>query len=712
MASDASLPHSNNVVALSARKAPKRVLSGTLADLAKVAQETLGPALTATFQATDDDLFKRSETDHELFDGLRELRLRQPAITGQFHEHLEQAMLQSMETSSLPLPPAEEPKTMVLSLVEENELEETLAVDRITAVAEQVHAGVLRDCHRRFAVLAGGKPLETVALPFGPSAVAHAFQRSVDGAVELTLPLKIVLYKYFERHVVPALGRTFERANQTMASAGILPSLAAPSPSVLTSSAASSALEPDRAMVAAQEQDQGDGGQGGRSWADLKAWVTDRSSALGALPVYETRPSLSQASPHELNQALAAFREIQGVLGGLSATVSPAEVKSRLADHLNARTEVPKSLGLHEGTIDAVGAVFEQVLKDSSLPPLMRALLSRLQLPFIKVAVLEPDLFAQPSHPARQLLDMLGEMAKGWSEHTDKGKVVLQRVELAVEAVNQEFVEDPQVFSHQLARLKVLLEQDQTQHKQAERRSQEVAKQREQLESAQTLVTRALVERTAGKPLPEWIRPLLLRDWASHMVLVVRKEGEQGASFRKALFWVEQIVGASSLENDGSRRALAIVVPTLVQQLKEGLEAVGIGTSALEQTAERLRHYLEVSAGMRGPESSVVPLSLVTLPSAVPSEVPEEKWLDLVRSLKVNDWVEFADPYQRVSRGKVAWVGGFTGKVLFVTISGARLSEQTPEQMAWQFQKGTARVLENKPLFERSIEKIMEQSNS
>ncbi|HEX8955867.1 MAG TPA: DUF1631 family protein, partial [Burkholderiaceae bacterium] len=52
--------------------------------------------------------------------------------------------------------------------------------------------------------------------------------------------------------------------------------------------------------------------------------------------------------------------------------------------------------------IDVVGMLFELILADKSIPPELRRQIGRLQVPFLKAALMTPDMLRQADHPARQ----------------------------------------------------------------------------------------------------------------------------------------------------------------------------------------------------------------------------------------------------------------------------------------------------------------------
>ncbi|MEG3012810.1 MAG: DUF1631 family protein, partial [Pseudomonas sp.] len=56
---------------------------------------------------------------------------------------------------------------------------------------------------------------------------------------------------------------------------------------------------------------------------------------------------------------------------------------------------------------------------DRTLPDSLKALIARLQIPMLKVAVLDKSFFSRGSHPARRLLNEIGTAALGWGKRDD-----------------------------------------------------------------------------------------------------------------------------------------------------------------------------------------------------------------------------------------------------------------------------------------------------
>src|SRR5213075_738050 len=62
-------------------------------------------------------------------------------------------------------------------------------------------------------------------------------------------------------------------------------------------------------------------------------------------------------------------------------------------------------------TIDIVAMLFDYIFDDRHIPASVKAVLGRLQIPVLKVALLDKAFFSSKAHPARRLLDRLSEAA-------------------------------------------------------------------------------------------------------------------------------------------------------------------------------------------------------------------------------------------------------------------------------------------------------------
>src|SRR5690606_22425421 len=132
--------------------------------------------------------------------------------------------------------------------------------------------------------------------------------------------------------------------------------------------------------------------------------------------------------------------DLQGQLEQLLHKVSAKSGKSRVVGEVD------------EDVINLVSMLFEFILDDRTLPDSLKALIGRLQIPLLKVAVLDKSFFSRGSHPARRLLNEIATAAMGWGDQDEAQRDSLyQKIEQVVARLLNDFVDDPGIFSELLA---------------------------------------------------------------------------------------------------------------------------------------------------------------------------------------------------------------------------------------------------------------------
>lgn len=694
--------NSNTVIDLNEKKAQMKGTSSVLLqEISKITSEYLNNELSRTYKAIDDTLFKRSEVDTKLFDGLRELRVKQPLLMRVFLEDIESKILKQVKSSSS----AYALFNGELALLNEKQLEEELAISRIEAAAQQALSGDINILKQRWSVISGGLSLDLVELPFGPSQLTEAFKKSLLEAPFLTMPMKIIMYRDFERFVMGNIGNLYSKINVLFAESGVLPNIKAQSllknyvdPSVSTSTSQDHDVERVSIEMSREEQ---------QAWNELRGvLLATRNEGSGGFG--------PRASLKDLTEAISALKEIHNLLGQLNATgVAPLELKSHLLKSLGEGTNASKSLGEHEDVIDAVGLMFSHILEDSNLPAPVQALLARMQVAFLKVSVTDKKVFTQSNHPARLLLNALGDVGKGWSKESDRNGELYNAIKTSVDNVTLSFLDDPQIFEKELARLQSYLNTVKVHAEEAQQRSLDVAKAREDAEQAREFVNKELISRTAGKNLPEWVRELLLRHWVAYMLIVYNSEGGSSPNFRKTVFFVEKVVDSCSVLDDSSKKIMMMLTETLKKQFREGMAALHVKEEDVVRTEQNLDVLFKNACGELSVFKIEVPSSINSSDSFLnkntsvkSKKMASPAYLKKAQELVVGDWLELTENNRKI-RGRIGWIGSFSGKVLMVSSTGTRVGEKTVEDIAVMLELGTAKIIENKSLFDRAFSSIL-----
>ena len=97
-------------------------------------------------------------------------------------------------------------------------------------------------------------------------------------------------------------------------------------------------------------------------------------------------------------------------------------------------------------TLDIVAMLFDQIFGDENIPIAMKGLIGRLQIPMLKVAILDKNFFSKKTHPARQLLDVLGEIAVGLNAEFDQASPLYKHIDKVVQRLVDGFQDSMDIF--------------------------------------------------------------------------------------------------------------------------------------------------------------------------------------------------------------------------------------------------------------------------
>src|SRR5690554_7459077 len=91
--------------------------------------------------------------------------------------------------------------------------------------------------------------------------------------------------------------------------------------------------------------------------------------------------------------------------------------------------------------------LFEFILDDYNLSSPVQVLISRLQIPILKVVIKDKSFFSKTTHPARKLLNSLARAGIGWSSSDEKGRDKLyDQIHTVVQRILDEFEGDISLF--------------------------------------------------------------------------------------------------------------------------------------------------------------------------------------------------------------------------------------------------------------------------
>ena len=693
-----------------------------------------------------------------------------------------------------------------LSLLEPDDLEQSLAADTLANAIANTCGEELFGLGKRMGVLLNEPDLKTEQIPLGPNAIGAALldaMKDQNTSVKVMLLLVTRINKSF-----PAKVRVvYQELNQHLIKLNVLPTIRVginrPAPAAAPK--AFDLGEPAGNLVNRTERN-ASGPLGANFPADtggqdLFAMLQQLMSfgRAGMAPVMPTMPGLPElpGSPggempigqafgqtHDQTQGLSldpaimqTLTQLQhGRMEGLGQ--NPGNLNANLiADgHINVLRELKNSQAggmfgqMDAMTLDIVVLVFDYILGDSRIPDAMKALIGRLQIPVLKVTMIDKTFFSQKAHPVRRLLDSLAEASLGWDPEEGHDSSLYQKVEQIVQLILNQFDEGLDVFNDALSEFERYMADEKQVSDQLASRSAQFLRNREQQEIGKVVAHDAIMASLLDHPTPTPIHDFLLTHWQHLLAKYHVEQGENSPDWNNAIATMNDLLWSLTPKSDREeRRKLIELLPKLLKRIDHGINTINLGESVRDAFFSDLVkcHAVAVKAGFRDEQSetdtkTVTAASQFAIPdlSADPSPIfskadfediplltdsiepdpellqeigaveehpsdveeitigdvrgetwdePRDSHFDTqVNQLKRGTWIEFKQDDGSLIRAKLAWISPLQGTYLFTNRLGKRAVSIHSKGLAAKFREGHAQIIDNVPLIERAVNNVFE----
>ncbi len=565
MQNDANVVHLTRVASEPSPNAGAGRLPVILVQVRDKAALQLKQALQALFDNADDTLFEMADRatsnleQNAFFEAMRDLRLKRKSIERVYLQKVfEEFSALNQVQSGKSVPTLDTVSFDSLSLVQNEELEESVAVDAMVARVMSRDASALAHLSTRLNTLVGRK-VDEKNNPLAPRPLTAAFLDACQG-LGVEIKVKLIILKLFEKYVLAHCDQLYAEANQILVAAGVLPELKSALPR------RQPAVRPEAVRDAGTLQAQAallDGGQQEVFGAlqELLAQVRDN-------PSFYRRETPENAAPISSNDLMRLLSHLQQHLPGPGAAeFDVRDGVDQLLQRVSHKSGRSRVVGqVDDDVINLVSMLFEFILDDRTLPDSLKALIGRMQIPMLKVALLDKTFFSRGSHPARRLLNEIASASLGWAEHNDARRDSLyQKIEHVVMRLLNDFVDDPAIFAELLEDFIAFTGDERRRSELLEQRTRDAEEGRAKAELARQDVEQVLNQRLLGKVLPEVVVRLLRDAWSKVMLLICLKHGKASAEWREALDTMDELIWSVGPHDD----PLALLL-TLLQPLAYG----------------------------------------------------------------------------------------------------------------------------------------------
>jgi hypothetical protein len=727
-----------------------------LKECRRLLREGIGPILRDFTDRLDDTLFDlaneaASMSHHQrCFAAMRELRLKRPLLERALHARLD-LELDIALGGQRPGEAVGGMQGVELRLVEHEAVDEDLAIARLVGCLERKAGQELFALDRRVGHLLSDPDLDRHRNPFGAAALGEAV-RAMAGCLELDVDLKLTLCKLYERTAAATTVALYAGLNEHLRQQGVLRDL--------RPGEARKTFAPRRMNATVESQ----GEDVFQTLQRLLRAGRDRVAALTGSARPNAGAATSSGTPSLAGERLA----VTGTASGTAAFITQLTALQKQADvdgqvnTIRRMREQGLGAGLGEGddlTLDIVALLFDYILRDPSIADAFKAQIGRLQIPYLKVGLLDRELFSRKSHPARRLLDAMAEAAAECPPASPTHDTLHATLAGIVTRIVEEFDRDLALFEQILAGFEAFRAGERAARERRISDSTASLRARERIVLAKLEVDAAVKSLLGTDEGRDFVNRFVLDYWRERLIVTHVEQGAESEAWHDQLALVEELLWSVRPKTTAEdRKALSTRLPGLLRRLRAGMselqmppavcskfltmlasvqvvavkraeesslaervlarrdEPSAVAPSPPRDDAEILRDAVQVLGARQVVDGSMLDIDFAALEAAAspvggrPVPGPEAcAAVNAVLALDLGDWLTVETGDDSGCEVRFTYISPATGRYLFTDRDGRKAFDLSFDELTALFDRGAARRVDGAPdpLFDRALNALM-----
>jgi len=799
------MAHSDNIVSFNKKPAAESLSQRVNAKqsfdrVEELTVNLLGAVMQRMFDNADDTLFKFAEKSEQkaeqsnYFDSMRIVRLQRQTITTTFLDAINENFATVVSPKKFTPTDIGKISLAEMTLVEESDLEESIAVKNMITKIRYQYPEELSALQARLAHLLPEAGLEDESNPLGPECICQAFMQAIK-MLAIGVKVNLIILKLFEQHIITGLKPLYDTVNKLLIDANVLPVIrptfnraphqAMPGYSAASAQAASG-LPPAGHLPSASMGEMPTTSAGAEMSMSYLHKLMTQYRQTHALPGYgfstgqagggyasvPMTPEMIARSSNTLASVLTTLQSSdflsQAHYGSAPGAIPPGSLRDYVITNLQQQGHEIQTLNpLDTDIIDIVSMLFEYILDDDRIPDAAKALLSKLQIPLLKAAILDKQLFATKGHPARSLLNEMARATMAMTNNdVEHATSLLAEITRIVDTVIADLKDDLSIFERLLREFQNFLELLNFQESDVHQQVAKIIKHKEDSALASKWVDESLKEILATRHLPAPVEAIITGPWKQVMLTTYLNAGLESDIWKSQVRFIEILDWSIQPKRISMDRAkLASIIYLLVNTLRNGLKNIGSTDAEIIQVLTQLEPYHmasikglqhsapgtlanfasrpvsenpdaglsveEITGAIKQIEDEIATLTAIDEPDEIPdtlsnklimedivlegyntrdhdpSEQPQDEYLELARHLEQGKWVEFTGKNKQKVRAKLAFKSELLGEYTFLDWKYKVVADKSLYALAADLRRGTAIIIDDVPMIDRALDAVM-----
>jgi len=623
--------------------------------------------------------------------------------------------------------------TEELSLVDQDEMEEMVAITTMHAKAMNIYGQEVTDLEARLEYLEimCDEMFDKEALD--PKHVCEIFQKTIEN-LEIAIDVKLIFYKLFDQEICSKLGVMYKTVNKILIDNDIMPEI------ILNTTKTEDIVddEPEVSSRVASYYDPNEKVATDfipRTKEDISRVVNEFMTGEMTITGDEidlpesflrapSRHDLAGKNCYHRKEVVRALSNLQRKLTKVqdnSAPLTTNQIKQELlADISNQNGGIlDKQVNLlDERNMDFVGMMFDAITNDETVSGIMTSMIQQLQIPVMKVAMSDNKLFEQDEHPAKVTVDLLTTAGKGINSEEDR---LYDELDSIVNHILEEFDIDIDVFEKAVDELEDIIHKEEELTIETERQQQRQILQKH----ARDIVINQLKTVSSNKKIPNTIRPLVLKHWSTLMLNRYLRHGRDSDQWMESVLLLKLLLKCMQpIRHQSQYKLLESNHAALIEAVNDELFATQQDKNDISTQVETLKSHFSKMIEDYGykvvsnENEEITETELLNDSTDNKEEtlqeikdqtnIAKQKIAQLTCDTKPGVWYEIYNGEDRaIRRLKLSVILTDAAQLIFVDRKGVKVIEKDAEEFANELKDNRSRILADHSTFDYALGRVM-----
>jgi hypothetical protein len=429
----------------------------------------------------------------------------------------------------------------------------------------------------------------------------------------------------------------------------------------------------------------------------------------------------------ELFQKLAELQKsvkLQQMMAGAQDVLRLSQMREQMPEIANIA-----NTGIEKNTLDLLSQVFDSVFRNQAIPTQIKELISVLQIPVLKAALMDKEFFFQENHPARRLVDLLSRYSLAWDQKKGQQDPLFQTMQRNVHRVQQEFDQEVALFDEVVNDLESFIQKEEKEAAEALQLPIKTALKKEKVKQANIAATHEVSLRVGTGEVVAFVETFLEDRWTKVLTLAYSVKEEKPYAVEDAIKTMDDLIWSVKPKITlQQRQELLNRLPAILARLNKWLSLIkwedadrvqffadlaechaSIVRAPLDLSPER-QIEIAVEVAQQAAERRLAKRAEAESKAEAEPAPPPDEHVDTVTELERGVWLEFTKKTGGSTKVKLAWVSPMRSLYIFTTGDKEKTFQVSAEELEQTFREKRAKILELDRVVDRALTEALENT--